>query len=110
MVDMDALFDDVRDTMRWAKLVAFDGCHKIYLAMDETEKAWFLENYQHTFSGTEDEMTAKVREWYDNSCPLRFVNAVKSVPENPNDGFITLIEQGASDQPEDEYEDEESYE
>lgn len=102
--ELEDLFEDVKDAMRWAKLVAFDGCHKIYVAMDEGQAEWFRNNYNGedcddlNFSGTPDEMYAKVRKWWDESCGLRFISAVKTDPTDPtgtsNDSFETLIPQG----------------
>ena len=42
---IEELFEDVAVAMESAKLVAFDGCHKIYLAMDEGQVDWFKMNY-----------------------------------------------------------------
>ena len=39
--DMDDYWNDVEVAMEYAHLVAFDGCHKIYLAMDEEQAEWF---------------------------------------------------------------------
>ncbi len=111
MFTTDTLFDKVEDAIGSAILVAFDGCHKIYLAMDETEANWFRENYNgvhcddRTFEGTPDEMLTTVKEWYAESCPLRFVYAVQHNAENPNDGFTSLIGQG-EDQDDEDYENE----
>lgn len=91
---------DVEDRIVEAKLVAFDGCHKIYLAMDDTEADWFRLNYDIRHEGTPEEMLAIVRRWFDESCPLRFINAVTHNAENPNAGYEGLIEQGATDEEE----------
>jgi hypothetical protein len=104
MTKLDDLFLRVEDEMRYATLIAWDGCHKIYLAMDETEAQWFRDEYEHTFQGTAEEMTKTVRDWYENSCSLRFIQAVSHNPENPNDGFVSLISQFEDS---DDYEDEE---
>ena len=85
--------------------MAFDGCHKIYLAMDEVEAKWFAENYNgvhcdgnQTFRGTPEEMLAMVEEWYNESCALKFVQAVSHNEENPNAGYISLVDQGLEDE------------
>ena len=72
-----------------AVLVAWDGCHKIYLAMDDTEADWFerSKGYETFRSNTED-MTQKVRSWYKNSCELRFISAVSE----PDD-YKVLVKQ-----------------
>jgi hypothetical protein len=48
---------------------------------------------------TSQQMLDTVKKWYEDSCSLRFVQAVETVPEgeNPNEGFTTLIEQGADE-------------
>ena len=72
---------------RCAKGIAFDTCHKIYILLDDTQ-------------------AAQVAEWYMESCALRFVNAVKTVEGDANEGFIVVIGQGEDSEDEDEDEDE----
>ena len=38
-----------------------------------------------------------IQEWYEESCWLKFVKAIYTT-EEPNDGFVQLIEQFASDE------------
>lgn len=76
-----------------ARLVAWDGCHKIYLAMDEIEAGYFRDNFEHIFEGSAAAMCDKVKEWWDASCFLRFVTAVTNNEENPNAGFVSIIKQ-----------------
>ena len=110
---LDELFDRVETAVEDAILVAFDGCHKIYLAMDEEQAYWFRTNYAYnanvrsvrTFTGTPEEMFATLKVWWDESCGLKFINAVTTDHENPNAGYTSLIGQG--DWCEDEEEDEE---
>ena len=52
---------------------------------------------------TPEEMFATLQEWYEDSCGLRFIQAVTTNPVDPNMGFESLI-----DQFEDENEDEEA--
>lgn len=82
-----------------AKGIAFDNCHKIYVLLDDTQMAQMKEwGYDPLLSSDEltpKEMLATIREWYNESCGLRFVNAVRTVEGDPNDGFIDLIPQGA---------------
>ena len=98
--ELDELFEHVKDEVRFAKLVAYDGCHKIYLAMDEEQAQWFRDNYNGeecddlNFSGTAEEMYAMVRRWWNASCGLRFVKSVRTVASDPNEGFESLIPQG----------------
>jgi hypothetical protein len=47
-------------------------------------------------------MLETIQDWYADSCGLRFVSAVRTVGGDPNEGFISLIEQGADDEDENE--------
>lgn len=109
MKTIEELSEKVEPYTYDALLAAFDGCHKIYLAMDEEEAKWFQENYEITFVGTPEELLATVMGWYEGSCFLRFVSAVSHNPDNPNDGFVSVIDQfeDEDDDEEDTDEDEE---
>jgi len=85
--------DYVRSACHRGKLVAWDGCHKIYVALDDIEARWFEENYPNTFVGSPDDMVLKIVEWYDASCPLRLVSGVRHNDDDPNAGFVDLIPQ-----------------
>ena len=61
-----------------AVLVAWDGCHKIYLALDDIEAKKFVDDGWTTYSGTPEEMYLKVEEWYSASCGLRYVSSARS--------------------------------
>jgi hypothetical protein len=100
----DTLFDVVAGALTEAELIAWDGCHKIYVAMDPIEAAWFNENYEHVMIGTSEEMLETVVDWFNRSCGLRFVSAVSHDEEDPNSGFMELIPQFAeTDDEDDEY-------
>ena len=78
----------VRGYLESASGVAFDDCHKIYLAMDLEELNYFRANGWTVATGSAPELLEQVQDWYDNeSCGLRFVSAVESGE------FTTLIEQ-----------------
>jgi hypothetical protein len=95
-------WNDVEEAVKGSRLIAWDTCHKIYIAMDEEQVDWFSEHYApNTFTGTANEMLATLRQWYSDSCPLKFISAVTTNHEDPNAGFESLIPQGA------EWEDEE---
>lgn len=101
---MEDYWSDVEDAIQYAELIAFDGCHKIYLAMDVEQAEWFRNNYNEkecstscNFTGSTQEMLTKIKHWWDDSCGLRFISAVETNHENPNAGFKSLIPQGASD-------------
>jgi hypothetical protein len=113
---MDDYWFDVREAVEYAQCIAFDGCHKIYLAMDETQAQWFRDNYNGTdcddrnFTGTPDEMLALLKEWYEGSCALKFIQSVETNEADPNSGFNDLIPQGAEDEAlREEWEEEEEY-
>jgi alkanesulfonate monooxygenase SsuD/methylene tetrahydromethanopterin reductase-like flavin-dependent oxidoreductase (luciferase family) len=108
---MEDYWHDVKEAVQYAKSISFDGCHKIYLAMDDTQAEWFKANYNgegcddRTFVGTPEEMFALLQEWYENSCSLKFIQSVTTNEDDPNEGFESLIPQGAHDEDEDEDED-----
>lgn len=95
----------VADHIGDAHLIAWDGCHKIYLALDEIEAKWFEENYAVVLRSEPQDMLDTLNDWWHESCFLRFVNGVRHNAENPNDGFVSIVEQGAEYQWEDEEED-----
>jgi hypothetical protein len=97
-------FDLVYERIPYAKAIAFDTCHKIYLLMDD-EQVRLMREYEYDPLITKDEMSdhdmfETIKKWFDESCGLRFVQAVSTVEGNPNEGFETLIEQGATDEEE----------
>lgn len=97
---LPSAWDNVEDYIDDARLIAFDGCHKIYLALDDIEAAWFSTNYDHVLRDTPKVMMAQLRKWYDESCPLKFIQGVRHDADDPNAGFISLIDQGARDEAE----------
>jgi len=92
------VLEPVADFIDEAVLVAWDGCHKIYLALDEAEAVFFAEHYsvypEEVVRAKPDVMMAYVIRWWENSCGLRFVNGVRHNPENPNAGFVDIVPQG----------------
>lgn len=112
--NLDEGWNAVREYLNDAVLIAFDGCHKIYLAMDEAEADFFRKNYQPVdefdnggvLEGLSPaELYEELTEWWDASCSLRFVQAVWRDSEDPNAGFVSLISQCAGwkdDEDEDE--------
>jgi len=113
-------FTDVEIVLPHAKGIAFDGCHKIYVLMDK-EQVEKMTGYGYgddygSYLLTADkmskaEMLDTLETWFAESCSLRFINAVSSVPEgtDPNEGFTDLIPQGADwrDDEDEDYDDEE---
>lgn len=88
-----------------AKGIAFDTCHKIYVLMDDEQMALMREyGYDPLITSDEmtpDEMYARVVEWYDESCGLRFISAVRTDHDDPNAGFTDIVAQGADWEDED---------
>ena len=115
--DADNLIDGWNAVSEYAEncvLIAFDGCHKIYLAMDDTQAQWFKENYNgaecddRTFEGTPEQMFELLKNWYTYSCSLKFIQAVWSNEADPNAGFVSLISQEAGWAEDEEDEEEEA--
>ena len=100
-------FDLVEEYLYDAKAIAWDECHKIYILMDDEQVALMREygydkliTHEQMSSG---EMLDTVWRWYEDSCALRFVQAVATAYPDSNDGFTDLIAQGEGDE---DYEDE----
>ena len=99
MNTLTEVFDTlVKERVSEAKAIAFDTCHKIYLLMDN-EQVELMRGYGYDTlitaeQNTPDEMLAILQNWYEESCGLRFIDAVSTNHENPNAGFETLIGQG----------------
>jgi hypothetical protein len=88
----------LRDYTASAKAIAWDNCHKIYLLMDDAQVA-VMREYEYDPLVTSDdmeprEMFDKVAEWYEESCGLRFVQAVYTTGDGEPE-FVSIIEQGA---------------
>jgi hypothetical protein len=102
-----------------AKGIAFDGCHKIYVLMDDAQvekmRGYGYGDDEGSYLLTAEklsraEMLDTLERWYEDSCGLRFINGVSTVDGDPNEGYVDLIAQGADweeDEDEDDYDDEE---
>jgi len=114
-------WSEVEDALDTATGIAFDGCHKIYIMLDQEQYDQMVaygygEDGSHlipslTAEGqlaarrprmSGDEMLATLKKWYEDSCPLKFVSAVETVDGDPNDGFTNLIPQFFEEEAEDE--------
>ena len=94
MIDYSLVEERVQD----AKAIAFDTCHKIYLLMDD-EQVEKMREYGYDPLITSEEadpytMFEILKNWYYDSCGLRFIQAVATHPKDPNLGFENLIAQG----------------
>jgi hypothetical protein len=99
---MSKVWDDVEQVLLdGAKGIAFDGCHKIYILMDDEQmaemKGFGYDPLISAEGNTPEELLETIRDWYEDSCQLRFVQAIHTNHEDPNAGFVSLIEQGAED-------------
>lgn len=76
-----------------AHSVSYDGCHKIYLNMDEAQTTKMIGyGYDKTIIDTPANMEAMVEEWFEDSCGLRFIDAVFT-NEDETDKFVTVVPQ-----------------
>ena len=94
----------IKGRLSEAEAIAWDNCHKIYILMD-SEQVELMRGYGYDPLITNEEMNPddmfnEVQEWYENSCSLRFIQAVSTNHINPNAGFESLVSQF------DEYEEE----
>jgi hypothetical protein len=89
--------DLIKERLSEAEAVAWDTCHKIYILMDN-EQVELMRSYGYDPLITNEEMNPddmldKVKEWYEDSCSLRFIQAVSTNDIDPNLGFESLVSQ-----------------
>lgn len=105
-MNMEQRWEAVDTAVAEAKAIAWDGCHKIYVLMDDEQVA-----LQKSYGYGEDDdgsllipvadvdtASGLLRVWYERSCGLRFINAVRTVDGDPNDGYTQLIPQFAEEE------------
>jgi hypothetical protein len=88
----------IKGRLSEAEAIAWDNCHKIYILMD-SEQVELMRGYGYDPLITNEEMNPDdmfglVQEWYQDSCGLRFIQAVSTNNIDPNAGFESLISQG----------------
>lgn len=91
-----AAWERVREGLEGAKAIAWDACHKIYVLMD-AEQVELMESYGYDplIPVTDiDKAYETLQEWWQESCGLRFINAVSTVEGSTDDIFERLIAQG----------------
>ena len=92
------VWDEVAEVLPNAQGIAFDTCHKIYVLMDSKQMELMGEYEYDPLIFADDttpaEMLETLKSWYNQSCPLRFIHAVETNEEDPNEGFTELIPQG----------------
>lgn len=98
-------WDAVEAALPEAKSIAYDGCHKIYVLLDDEQTAQmeFYGYRENDMPGgsrlflaevmDKDAMLATLHDWWDRSCRLRFISSVRTNHADPNAGFTALITQ-----------------
>jgi len=85
----------IRTALHNASGIAWDTCHKIYILMDDEQMEKTAEyGYDPLIKATDstpEEMFNLLRDWYDNSCGLRFISTVKTV--ELGSGFYDIVGQ-----------------
>ena len=91
----------VEKSLSSASGIAWDGCHKIYVLMDDNQmKEMQRIGYEpliYSKDRTSTRMFDILQDWWAESCELRFINAVSTNEEDPNAGFESLIAQFEDD-------------
>ena len=84
-----------------AHSIAYEGCHKIYISLDETQTNKMI-SYGYGEDNTylikaEDsnpyDLSDTIWHWYEDSCSLRFIDAV-GTDYDGLDKFTTIVAQG----------------
>lgn len=74
-----------------ALAITWDNCHKIYVLMDENQiRKSEGYGYEIVRIGDRGQALATLMDWYENSCGLKFIEAISSTGEE----FTTIIPQG----------------
>ena len=116
MLDTVDAYWKVREFTDEAKGIAWDTCHKIYVLMDDDQVA-LMREYGYGNENDPDslitseqldpaEMATVAMSWFNKSCGLRFIQATRSNPVDPDDGFVDIISQFEDNEDEDDEEDE----
>lgn len=91
------LAQKLRDAMSVSVGIAWDGCHKIYVLGDWAQVDLLREYGYDLVQTTEDcnreELVIKALEWFHDSCELRFIDHVKTMPDKTT-GWEYIIRQG----------------
>jgi hypothetical protein len=101
----EQVWSEVEAELSEAKGISFDGCHKIYILMDDQQVKQSAEwgyGKDGSFLVTDldaDEMLALIKIWYNDSCGLKFVQSVTTVDGlTPESVFDSIIPQGYEDE------------
>jgi hypothetical protein len=85
--------DNIDAALNDAVSITFDGCHKIYIALDTKSHDGFV-RYDYDMILVDDKTDAMdlLLQWWNVSCGLRFISAVAN-----DDTFHRLIPQSEYD-------------
>ena len=87
----------LEDIVNEADSIAWDGCHKVYILMDEKQTQQMIDyEYDYLIKAKDSnpyDMSDTVGNWYNHSCYLRFIDVVYT-DENGEDEFYPLVAQG----------------
>lgn len=73
---LEQLWKHVEQRLEEAVLIEWDGCHAIHLhTVQAPEKPLSVSFARGQLS--KEEMLEAMREWFDHSCPLRFISEVR---------------------------------
>lgn len=80
--------------------IAWDGCHKIYLLMNK-QQTYYMQDYPMLLRAEHasvEGLMLTIQEWYDDSCPLVFIQGCDGPMEETE--FVSYIPQifGGSDE------------
>lgn len=94
--------DTVEGVLDKAVSITWDGCHKIYVTLDEVSHNQLIEyEYEMVSVKGKDEALAQLHDWWEVSCGLRFIQGVEGEKT-----FHDVIPQFAYDEEEEEEEEE----
>ena len=87
----------LEDAVNECHSIAWDTCHKIYILMDK-ERTQDMESYEYDEIVYAEEtnpydMAEIVRNWYESSCSLKFVEIVHT-NDDGEVSFYPLVAQG----------------
>jgi len=84
--------DRIIEAVKGAHAITWDKCHKIYITADAETTEEFKEwDYSITLIEPAVDAAETLQEWYDDSCPLRFIQKVskrRSPDSDPDFEFI----------------------
>ena len=101
---------DLMDYLDDAKGIAWDTCHKIYVLMDDNQMQQMKE-YDYNPLISAEKMSTKelfdtITGWYDDSCGLKFIQAVTTLP-NDGEEYHDIVGQFDDEEDEEEIQDDE---